>query len=131
MQDPNTKFTPGSLSYNHSGDGTIMTSLYQKSNGVFYIAIWQEVTCFNIQNNTDIFNIISLPFCFCFCFCFSFHLLNLTSLLYNVNPVPVTLKISAAVSSYKVYPSIALFLLSFVFFSYNTSFLLHLIWFSF
>eukprot|EP00026_Physarum_polycephalum_P003631 Phypoly_transcript_03644.p1 GENE.Phypoly_transcript_03644~~Phypoly_transcript_03644.p1 ORF type:complete len:786 (+),score=83.10 Phypoly_transcript_03644:182-2359(+) len=75
LKDPNTKFTPDSLTYNHTGGATVMTTLFQKSNGYFYIAIWQEVSCFNISDNT----------------------------IHDVSPKSVTLNISAPVTSYKVF----------------------------
>lgn len=47
-------FTPGSLDYTLSGNtANLHSSLLQKSNGKFYLCLWQEVNSYNIDNNVE------------------------------------------------------------------------------
>jgi hypothetical protein len=58
LNDNNAAFTPTALTYTLSGDTTGMrNSLYQKSNGHYYLALWQGITqgvCYDFLNFTDI-----------------------------------------------------------------------------
>jgi hypothetical protein len=58
LNDNTAVFTPAELTYTLSGDTTGMrNSLYQKSNGRYYLALWQGKTqgvCYDFLNFTDI-----------------------------------------------------------------------------
>lgn len=47
-------FTPKSLDYTLSGDiANVHSTLLQKSNGKFYLCLWQEVSSYNIANDVE------------------------------------------------------------------------------
>ena len=49
-------FLPGSLQYDLSGDLTdVRQVLLQKSNGTFYLLVWQEVSSYNRDTKTELF----------------------------------------------------------------------------
>lgn len=55
LREPGANFSPGNLDYTLSGDTTnVHHTLLQKSNGVFYLVLWQEVRSWDNQNKTDI-----------------------------------------------------------------------------
>ena len=71
LNDNTAAFTPTQLTYTLSGDTTGMrNSLYQKSNGHYYLALWQGKTqgvCYDFPNFTDIAShnqsiTVTLPF---------------------------------------------------------------------
>jgi len=48
-------FTPGNLNYSLSGaSSSIHHTLLEKSDGRFYLAIWQEVPSFNVTTKSDL-----------------------------------------------------------------------------
>jgi len=48
------KFTPGSLDYTLTGNmENIHSTLLQKSDGKFYLCLWQEVSSYNIDNSVE------------------------------------------------------------------------------
>ena len=55
LREPGANFSPGDLNYTLSGDTTdVHHTLLQKSNGVFYLVLWQEVRSWDNQNKNDI-----------------------------------------------------------------------------
>ncbi|MBD2020513.1 hypothetical protein H6F43_09965, partial [Leptolyngbya sp. FACHB-36] len=55
LQDAGTPIQPGTLSYSLSGDlAHVHHTLLQKSNGRFYLVLWQEISCFDVQQRTDV-----------------------------------------------------------------------------
>jgi len=55
LSEPGANFTPGSLDYTLEGDTTnIHNTLLQKSDGTFYLILWQEVPSFDLQQQVDI-----------------------------------------------------------------------------
>ena len=55
LSEPGAKFTPGSLDYTLEGDtSNIHNTLLQKSDGTFYLILWQEVPSFDLQQHADI-----------------------------------------------------------------------------
>jgi hypothetical protein len=57
LEDPGSNFAPGRLSYALSGAlSTTHTTLLQKRNGTFYLALWQELPVWNVKGKSDIRN---------------------------------------------------------------------------
>jgi len=56
LSDPSgAHFTPGNLNYSLSGaSSSIHHTLLEKSDGRFYLAIWQEVPSFNVTTKSDL-----------------------------------------------------------------------------
>ena len=55
LKEPGAKFSPGSLDYTLSGDTkNVHHTLVQKSNGEFYLIVWQEVKSWDHTNKKDI-----------------------------------------------------------------------------
>ncbi len=56
--EPGASFTPGSLSYTMSGASTVQHTLLQKSNGDFYLVLWNEISSYNCSSSggSDIVN---------------------------------------------------------------------------
>ncbi len=55
LKEPGANFTPGQLNYSLSGDITnIYQKLFQKSNGTYYLVVWQEVKSYDVQTKKDI-----------------------------------------------------------------------------
>lgn len=53
-ESPNPAFKPGALDYTLSGEThNVHSTLLQKSNGKFYLCLWQEVSSYNIDNNVE------------------------------------------------------------------------------
>ena len=51
---PRPNFSPGALDFTLSGDVTnLHSTLLQKSNGKFYLCLWQEVSSYNIDNAVE------------------------------------------------------------------------------
>ena len=53
MQDPGTGFVVSNLNYSLSG-APVKSVLFQKRDGSFYLALWQEVSVWNTATRTDI-----------------------------------------------------------------------------
>jgi hypothetical protein len=58
LSDPGPAFTPTtSLSYTLSGTtGTVRQALFQKRDGRFYLALWNDVSVYNTSGKTDVNN---------------------------------------------------------------------------
>ena len=58
LNDDSASFTPSALTYTLSGDiSGIRNSLYQKTNGSYYLALWQGITtgvCYDFPSFTDL-----------------------------------------------------------------------------
>jgi hypothetical protein len=55
LKEPGANFTPGQLNYSLSGDMTnVYQKLFQKSNGTYYLVVWQEVKSYDVQTKKDI-----------------------------------------------------------------------------
>jgi Secretion system C-terminal sorting domain len=55
LKEPGANFTPGQLNYSLTGNLTdIKQVLFQKSNGKFYLVVWQEVKSFNVATQQEI-----------------------------------------------------------------------------
>lgn len=55
LRDPGAEFTPGALDYTITGGNRdLHHSLLQKSNGDFFLALWQEVSSYDASNRRDI-----------------------------------------------------------------------------
>ncbi|MGC4045705.1 MAG: hypothetical protein QM758_18095 [Armatimonas sp.] len=56
MKDPGASFTPQSLNYSVSAPNSvpIRSKLYQKRDGNFYLALWRDVSVWDIPTRTDI-----------------------------------------------------------------------------
>jgi len=55
LKDPGTKFTPGALDYDLSGNTTnVHHTLLQKHDGTFYLILWQEVSGFDVNSTSNI-----------------------------------------------------------------------------
>jgi hypothetical protein len=55
LSDPGSAFTMGRLDYSLSGDLTnLHHTLLQKRDGKFYLILWLEVPCYDLQAKTDI-----------------------------------------------------------------------------
>jgi Secretion system C-terminal sorting domain len=55
LKEPGVNFTPGQLNYTLSGNMTnIYQKLFQKSNGKYYLVIWQEAKSYTIKTKKDI-----------------------------------------------------------------------------
>jgi hypothetical protein len=55
LKEPGANFTPGQLNYTLTGDMTnIYQKLFQKSNGKFYLVIWQEAKSYDVPGKKDI-----------------------------------------------------------------------------
>jgi Secretion system C-terminal sorting domain len=55
LKEPGANFTPGQLNYTLSGNMTnIYQKLFQKSNGKYYLVIWQEAKSYNVATGQDI-----------------------------------------------------------------------------
>ncbi len=55
LKEPGAKFTPGKLDYTITGDTTdLHRTLLQKSNGEFYLILWQEARSWDNVNKKDI-----------------------------------------------------------------------------
>jgi hypothetical protein len=53
-EPPNPAFKPGSLDFTLAGDtANVHSTLLQKSNGKFYLCLWQEVSSYNIDNAVE------------------------------------------------------------------------------
>jgi len=53
-ESPNPAFVPGTLDFTLSGDtANVHSTLLQKSNGKFYLCLWQEVSSYNIDNAVE------------------------------------------------------------------------------
>ncbi len=53
-EQPNPAFKPGSLDFTLSGDmANVHSTLLQKSNGKFYLCLWQEVPSYNHDNAVE------------------------------------------------------------------------------
>lgn len=77
-ESPRPKFKPGALAYTLTGaPETLHSTLLQKTNGKFYLCLWQEVASYNHDNNVEA---------------------DLT-----VVPVPVTLRLATPVASAALY----------------------------
>ena len=58
LKDPGANFTPGALTYELTGSKTnIYKKLFQKSNGIFYLVIWQEARGYNLNTK----KLITIP----------------------------------------------------------------------
>ena len=56
LNEPGANFNPGSLDYTLSGDTRdVHHTLLQKSNGEFYLVLWQEVKSWNNENKSDMY----------------------------------------------------------------------------
>jgi hypothetical protein len=57
LADPGAAFTPASLNYTLTGaTGTIRQALFQKRDGRFYLALWNDVLVYNTNSKSDISN---------------------------------------------------------------------------
>lgn len=57
IEEPGTSFTPASLDYTLSSNPTTLHhTLLQKSNGTFYLMLWQEVPCYNRFAESELTN---------------------------------------------------------------------------
>lgn len=55
LKDPGGPFTPSALSYSLGGDQTnLKRLLMQKRNGVYYLALWQGVTSYDLTARKDV-----------------------------------------------------------------------------
>lgn len=55
LKEPGANFNPGSLDYSLSvGDDQVHSTLLQKSNGEFYLILWQEARSWDNDSKTDI-----------------------------------------------------------------------------
>jgi hypothetical protein len=65
LKDPGAPFTPGSLAYSLSGgDANTRTTLLQKRDGTFYLAVWQQTPTWNgssTLNPADVDVTVTLP----------------------------------------------------------------------
>ncbi|MDQ2766764.1 MAG: hypothetical protein M3Y30_06370, partial [Gemmatimonadota bacterium] len=57
LSDPGATFTPTALNYTLAGTtGTIRHALFQKRDGRFYLALWNDVSVFSTSSKTDVAN---------------------------------------------------------------------------
>jgi hypothetical protein len=57
LEEPNTSFAPGALDYTIVGGNTSLHhTLLEKSDGTFYLMLWQELACYNRFSETEIIN---------------------------------------------------------------------------
>ncbi len=57
LKEPGASFTPGVLNYSLEGStSNVHRLLLKKSNGDFYLLLWQEIPSFDVTNKTDIIN---------------------------------------------------------------------------